>query len=362
MDTHYEVHTSNATHDPAWDAFLAGTPGGHHVQTSLWGQLKAAFGWDVARLVVTEAGRIVAGAQLLTRPLPLLGSVGYITKGPLCAEDEPALHQLVIAELLRLAEQRHVAYLIVEPPNNGASLAAPLIAAGFRCSRIEVAPTATLIMDLALDLPELLKRMKRQTRQNVLRAEREGITVREGSEQDLLTFYRLYLSTGRRQRFAPYPQEYFAAMWRILGAAGHAALLLAEYEGEAVSALLLIPFGDTVLAKTLGWSGEHGNRRPNEALFWAAVRWAKAHGYRRFDFEGLEPNVARAILDGQPLAAAMEHSPSFFKIGFGGQIVLCPPAYVRARSRLLRLADRQIIARAEHWPAAQTMLERFVRR
>jgi hypothetical protein len=26
--------------DPAWDQFVAATPGGHHAQTSLWAQLK----------------------------------------------------------------------------------------------------------------------------------------------------------------------------------------------------------------------------------------------------------------------------------------------------------------------------------
>jgi hypothetical protein len=40
----YEVKTSDVTQDPAWDAFLAAVPGGHHVQTGLWSQVKALIG------------------------------------------------------------------------------------------------------------------------------------------------------------------------------------------------------------------------------------------------------------------------------------------------------------------------------
>ena len=47
--------------------------------------------------------------------------------------------------------------------------------------------------------------------------------------------------------------------------------LAPELGDEPVSAMLAIPFGDTVVYKRGAWTGEHGALRPNEALHWAAI-------------------------------------------------------------------------------------------
>ena len=148
-------------------------------------------------------------------------------------------------------------------------------------------PTATLLIDLTKNLDDILAQMKRATRYGIRRSLREGITVREGTERDLSTFYCILVATSQRQQFSPYPEEYFIKMWRVLGPHGYIRLFLAEYEDETVSAILTVPFRDTVIYKKGAWSGRHGNRRPNEALHWTAIKWAKAHGYCYYDFEGV---------------------------------------------------------------------------
>ena len=48
---------TSAQSDEAWDGFLS--RGNHsHVQSSLWGRLKAGFGWQVRRIRVETDGRI----------------------------------------------------------------------------------------------------------------------------------------------------------------------------------------------------------------------------------------------------------------------------------------------------------------
>lgn len=68
----YWIWVNEEPEDPDWDAFLAKTPGGHYTQSSLWAKMKALSGWKATRLVVAREDSIIAGAQLLTRPLPLL--------------------------------------------------------------------------------------------------------------------------------------------------------------------------------------------------------------------------------------------------------------------------------------------------
>lgn len=323
----YQFHASTSLYDPAWDEFVASVPNGHHVQTSLWGQVKNVLGWQAVRLTVSHGDIIVGGGQLLMRPVRHLGVVGYVTKGPVITSDDPRLAECVIAELRSLGRKHHLRFLVVQPPNNGEALISCLEALHFRTSWVDVAPTATIVIDLIQDLKLVMENLKRQTRQNIRRSQREGITVREGTFDDLDTFYQLHLSTSERQQFVPYPKDYFDVMWQTFEPAGNIAMTIAEYEGKAVSALLLVPFGTTVIAKVLGWSGEHGNHRPNEAVFWGAIKWAQEHGYQRFDMEGIAPASARAVLNNQPLPEESRDSPDFFKLGFGGQVVLYPEGY-----------------------------------
>jgi len=239
----YRVRVSHETEDPDWDAFLAQTPGGHHVQTSLWAQVKALLGWQAVRVVVTQGEQIVAGAQLLMRPLPLVGTVGYVPKGPLSALDDPVLKELVVNELQQVAKAHRIQLLVIQPADSSEAFAHQLRRWGFRPSPITVVPTATLLIDLTKELDDILAQMKRATRYGIRRSLREGISVREGTERDLPTFYRLLVATGQRQQFSPSPEEYFVKMWRLLRPYGYIRPFLAEYEDEAVSAHLIVPFG-----------------------------------------------------------------------------------------------------------------------
>jgi lipid II:glycine glycyltransferase (peptidoglycan interpeptide bridge formation enzyme) len=364
MNADYEVKSSDEIQDPEWDAFVARVPGGHHVQTSLWGQVKALLGWRVARVLVTSQGHIMAGAQLLIRPMPLVGIVAYLTKGPVCVSEDVGLAELVIDEICRVSRARHVQLLAIQPPDNGQAMVSLLSSppGGFHPSSLELAPTATILIDLAPDLDEILARMKRQTRQNIRRSERQGISVHEGTERDLDTFYDLYVATSQRQEFSVQPAEYYIRMWQLFEPRGYIKLFMAQYGAEAVSALLIVPFGNTVIAKRLGWSGHYADRRPNEAVFWSAIQWAKSHGYSFFDFEGIDPMGARAVLRGEPLPESLQHSPDFFKLGFGGQVVLYPEPYDQVYNPILRWAYRKTAPRIGGKSVASRLLDSLRKR
>src|SRR5437867_1763664 len=135
---------------------------------------------------------------------------------------------------------------------------------GFRPTWLEPQPAHAVLIDLSRSLDELLAGMKGKTRYNLRLGQRKGITVREGTESDLDTFHRLLVATSQRQGFSIQSRSYFAEMWRIFAPPGHLKLFMAEYEGEAISAALTIPFGDTVTYKRGAWSGRQSNVHANE--------------------------------------------------------------------------------------------------
>jgi peptidoglycan pentaglycine glycine transferase (the first glycine) len=331
-----QFRVSTAEDDPEWDAFLARTPGGHHVQTTGWARVKSILGWKAIRVLSLSEGQVVAGAQLLLRSFPFYGSAAYVSKGPLCDPLHRDLAEEILARLLQIAREHRCQIMLVQPPNNGAYWTPVLESAHFQSSSLQLAPTASLLLDLTVGPAQLLLQMKREARRHIRRSENSEISIREGGQSDLDTFYRLYLQTSRRQCFTPYDRKYFNVLWETFVPQQHMALLIASYQGEAVSAQLLIPFGETVIAKMVGWSGAHSKRRPNDAVFWASILWSFNHGFKYFDFEGLNMIGAKAMAEGRELPDVPAVSQDIIKYGYGGQVVFYPHTYKYIPNSLVR--------------------------
>ena len=344
----YQVTVSQDKEDKRWDHFLRQTVGGHHVQTSLWAQVKASQGWQAVRVIIEKRGCIVAGAQILTRSLPLIGSVGYLYNGPLFAQNDPGLQALMTHELKWVAKKYQIQNLIVQPPQTAVGYAAQLAQESFHASHLKIALAATTVLDLSPDLETILAQMKSKTRYNIRLSQRKGITVREGSEADIPTFHQLLTETGKRQNFMPDSEDYYQEMMQALQPHSCFKLFLAEYQGEPVSAMLAIPFGDTVIYKRGAWAGAHGDKRPNEAMHWAAIQWAKAQGYHYYDFDGIEPPIAKLVLQGQPIPKEMLQTVTRFKLGFTEDVRLLPQACEYIYNPLLRWGYRNIYPRIAH--------------
>lgn len=330
------LEISDAVEDPAWDAFVEQAPGGSHVQTSIWGQLKATEGWDPVRVIVKTGTGIVAGAQLLIRRLPLRNAVAYVPKGPILAPFDTAAAQLLLEGLRDVASRHGVRHLSVQPADNGEEVVPLLTAAGYRPSDTSVAPVATVHIDLSRENDEILAAMRKNHRRYVRHGLRQGVVGRLGTEDDLEDFYRLVVATSQRQGFTPHPFEHFVKLWSLFHHRGQLQLFLVEYRGQPVSGQLALAFGDVVTAKNSGWSGEHADLGPNHVMEWTTIQWAKQNGYRCYDLEGIDVRAAELRLAGEPLSDKLHKSHSFYKLGFGGEVLMFPKAHVLVPNPLLR--------------------------
>ena len=118
----FKIKVSHEIEDHEWDTFLEKNPSGQHEQTSLWAQVKALHSWQPVRVVASDRGAIVAGAQVLVRKVPFVGSIGYVSKGPVFAFDDNALIEIVVDRLCRIAREYRIQYLIVHPPDTNHAL------------------------------------------------------------------------------------------------------------------------------------------------------------------------------------------------------------------------------------------------
>lgn len=123
----------------------------------------------------------------------------------------------------------------------------------------------------------------------VNKAVKLGVTLRQAqNEPDLRLWYRLYLSTMRRNAVPPRSYKLFVALWRHLRPRGLMCLSLAELEGPRtklmVAGSIFLMSGQTVFYAFTGSSAEHARSHANDLILWNAIETAWRDGYRYLDF------------------------------------------------------------------------------
>jgi hypothetical protein len=92
--------------------------------------------------------------------------------------------------------------------------------------------------------------------------------------------------------------------------------------------------------------------KPNDSLYYHAIRWIHENGYRHCDFAAFDRRMARSIQAGEPLSDEHLHSRFLFLTRFGGRPSLLPGALIgfpnRLAHALYRLRFRQQLKPSGH--------------
>ena len=297
--------------------------------------MKAFYGWKPLRVTLHDSKGVIAGTQILFRAVRGGLRVGYASRGPVVSSADPELMARMVEEMGHAARAEGVSYLAVTPPYGGDAAEHALRARGFRTKPRSLPPgsvmTATLLIDLARDLDTIQAQLRMQVRQHIRLAQRRGVVVRQGDREDVETFRRLMGALCERRGISPTPPEkdFFENLWAVFAPRGWVRIFLAEVEGEPVAALLVFTFGDTARVWKAGWSGHYQDRRPNNLLYWEAIRWANDNGFRYFDLVGIERELALQLLRGEAMDWTPVAGPDNFKVGYGGAPVLLPETFYR---------------------------------
>ena len=298
-----------------WDEFLSLYPEAHLLQTSAWGALKAAFGWRALRIANDRAG-----AQVLFRKLPLGLSLAYLPKGPVglaFADLDPTWHSF-LPPLDQLCRREKAVFLKVEPDlwqSGGGSPSAP---PGFHNSQQDIQPARTLLIDLSGSEDQILARMKQKTRYNIRLALKKGVVVSNTS--DVGAFHRMMLVTGSRDRFGVHSLEYYRRAYELFHPRGECELLVAEFQGELLAALMVFARGSRAWYFYGASSDSYRDHMPTYLLQWEAMRWARARGCTVYDLWGV-PDADENTLEAQFTTRSDGLWGVYrFKRGFGGEL------------------------------------------
>lgn len=289
-----------------WRTVLAQTPNPHVLQSWEWGEVKAQTEWCAERLALDCAAGNAAFQFLWRQPLP--GAplrIGYVPKGPALDWSNLDLVDATLAAVERHARRRNCIFVKIDPDVSENTTAGRLALhalerRGWRFSAEQIQFKNTATTDLRMEEDALLAKMKNKWRYNVRLAEKRGVIVRMGGEDDLLTFYSLYEETARRDGFLIRPPAYYLATWKTFLRAQNmpdnpagGALLLAEHpdDPQPLAGLFLLRYGATTWYFYGASSERHRRDMPNYLLQWEALRWSIAHGCTTYDWWGAPTNL-----------------------------------------------------------------------
>ncbi len=131
---------------------------------------------------------------------------------------------------------------------------------------------------------ELWARLSPGARQNIRKAERSGIVVREGRAlADVARFYELHLAIRmRKYRLLAQPIAFFENLHHAFAADDRIVVLLAEEDGVVTAGTFFLIHGDTLYYKFN--ASRDLAARPNDLLVWRGIQLGRSLGLKRLDF------------------------------------------------------------------------------
>jgi lipid II:glycine glycyltransferase (peptidoglycan interpeptide bridge formation enzyme) len=305
-----------------WEKYLATWSQANFLQSWNWGQFHQSLGKKVYYWHVIDGAQII-GCALVVSEKAKRGNYLTIAGGPLLDWSSPNIEKMISAlrkQLQIIAETERAVFLRVRLQEvESDQLHRLLRKQGFQLAPMHLTADLTLELDLSRSEDELLKEMRKNTRYEIHKADKLGITTRLSRDPaEVQDFYNHQLEVAQRQNFVPFSFDFLQKQFEAF-LADDQVLLIHSYQGEQLLASAFVILYGNEAVYHYGISTEQNAKLPGSyACQWAAIREAKRRGMKRYNFWGIGPaNDKHHRFAGVGL----------FKRGFGGTEVQYLPAY-----------------------------------
>ena len=284
-------------------------------QSPEWAKVKS--NWiNETILAEDENGKIIGAVNVLIRKIPIFGNIMYSSRGPTCDIHDIAVMKQLTDGIKELAKKYKAIVYKAEPDieSKDEEFRKIVTNLGYKIKddaknfREEIQPRYVFRLDIkGKTEDEIFANFHSKTRYNIRLATKKGVTVKEGNREDLKIFHKIMIETGARDGFIIRPLSYFEKMYDEL-APEHMKLLLAYYDGQPISGVIPIMYGNKTWYLYGASSNKHRNLMPNYLLQWEMIKMAIARKDDIYDFRGVS-----GVVD--------ENHPQYglyrFKKGFG---------------------------------------------
>lgn len=304
-----------------WEQFVLSRAEANFLQSWNWGVFQERLGKKVFRFGVFS-DQTQVGALLAVKETARRGNYLTVAGGPLLAWEQSTEAELrdVFSHLKTLARSEQCAFIRFRPQTlDTPELRKKLTAIGVRPSPMHLTADLTLQLDLTQPLDHILANMRKNTRYEVRKAEREKITTEfSKNPAEIQKFYEHQVALAQKHHFVPFSYEFLHEQFSVF-AQDDQALLISSFQNGKLLASAFVLFYNGEAVYHYGISTPENDHLPGSyACQWAAIEEAKKRGCVRYNFWGIAPEG-----DKQHRFAGV----SLFKRGFGGEEVAYLPAH-----------------------------------
>ena len=303
--------------EPEWNTLLGQFADASLYQTWAYGGVS----WgekQLSHLVLKRDGQPVALAQLRLVRVPLIGrGVAYLRWGPVCAPCAGAWEEAILRETMRTITEEYVhrrrLLLRIVPSQfsqdtEGTRFLEICQELGLQ-QDLDAKPYRTFRVDLTPPLDQLRKKLDQKWRNQLNGAERNGLTLVEGTGDELYQqFLALYDDMMARKQFETTvdPRE-FQRIQQRLPERQKMLVLVTEKDGRPMTGLVGSVLGDMGIYLLGATSDEGMKTKGSYLLQWTFIQRLKERGCRSYDLGGINPEKNPGVYH--------------FKQGLGGEEV-----------------------------------------
>lgn len=257
-----------------WNRFVRDCPSASFFHLIGWKHVvERTFGHKACYFYSERDGKITGIAPIFECSNWLIGSclisIPLAAYGGIVAIDEES-EQALLNHVKRMAESASVEYLELRQRGGG-------LLDGFHPNQLY----ATFSTKLFPDADANLKRLPKDTRYMIRKAEKASLRVEWGAHQ-IDTFYGLFAQSVHRLGTPVFPRTLFR---NVLEEFPEQAQLMLVYNGaEAVAGVMSFVFRDVILPYYSGAKPEATRLAANNFMYWQLIRWAGEGGFHTFDF------------------------------------------------------------------------------
>ena len=314
--------------------FAAKSPYKSFMQTPEIAKLREKDGWVAYFLGVRKHDQLLAASMLVAKPTFLGKSTFLAPGGPLLDLNNTHLCNFFFKNLKHFIKTHngfvlHIDpyYELVERDRNGELVAGGfnhqqalqnLQNLGFRPVSDSSQPKYLFALDINHRTPdELLASFKRNTRNHVRKAERQGVKIRFLDKKELPKLKQITAATATRRDFTDRPLSYYETMYDLFSPRHEVLFVLAEADisGKTtpLSTAMFMTYGNEVVYLFSGSDQKYMRDYNAQYLIqWHMIEYAATHGFARYNFYGI---------NGLPNPASKDYGIYEFKKGFGGQVI-----------------------------------------
>lgn len=328
-----------------WPSIQNLHPEANFLQSPEWGRMNALIGHKIIIEATDDAWclMIVKNAKR--------GRYLEIPGGPLLDWQNPEIVQSMFAKIRTIAKREKCVFVRLRPQLRNTPENLQLLASlGLKKAPMHLHAEHTVILDLEKSEDELLKDMRRQTRYEVRRAGKLGITVDWSDSEDVFReFHQVQSETALRQHFVPPDLKTLLAERTAFNSKDEASIAFNSANEASKTAPTEAPASPRsnagnpaarlYIAKTAegvpiayglilidGAEAEYFEAASTElnhklpgayALQWQVIKDLKKLGIKRYNLWGIAPHGQK----NHRYAGV-----TTFKTGFGGEIVEFTPA------------------------------------